>query len=117
MKPEDVREKVLQGAMATGQEILVQRLTFEKDLIAKNAKYHRLCYQKISSQTNIDAKRRKAEQETLDSVYDKATNIVYNQFQETLDNLTPILLGDMAPYFRECPLDLGVDQEIANSTS
>ena len=88
----------------------------ETIVIAKNAKYHRICYQKISSQTNIDAKRRKAEQETSDSVYDKATDIVYNQFQETLDNQTPILLSDMATYFRECLLDLGADQEIANST-
>ena len=115
-KPEDVWEKVLQGAIATRQDILVQRLTFEKDLIAKNAKYHRLCYQRISSERNVEAKRRKAEQETLDSVYDRAANIVYSQFQETLHNLTPILLSDMATYFRECLLHLGVDQEIANST-
>lgn len=42
MEPGDVREKYLDGAIAAGNEVVVQRLAFEKDLFAKDAKCHKL---------------------------------------------------------------------------
>ena len=42
-------------------------------------------------QRNVEAKRQKAEQEILESLYVKAANIVYSRFKETLGNLTPSL--------------------------
>ena len=48
MKPAKVRENVLQGAIAAGNQVVVQRLSFEKDIFAKNVKYYKICYQNIT---------------------------------------------------------------------
>jgi len=58
MKPTEVREKVLKSAIERGDEKVIRILTFEKDIFAKNAKYHRLCYQVYTSERNIDASKR-----------------------------------------------------------
>jgi len=66
MKPAEVRENVLQGAIAAGNQVVVQRLSFEKDIFAKNAKYHKISYQNITSSNTKEANKRKTEKESVD---------------------------------------------------
>ena len=66
MKPAEVRENVLQGAIAAGNQIVVQRLSFKKDIFTKNAKYHKISYQNITSSNTKEANKRKTEKESVD---------------------------------------------------
>ena len=116
MRPLEVRQKVLTAARERNDDQMVQRLLFVEDLFAKNAQYHRACYQIYRTKRNIDAHKRKLVASIEASSHEKAATVAYESFREKFENGAVVLLPDICKEYRESLVSLGIDPEVASQT-
>lgn len=116
MRPLQVRERVLNAAVARSDETVIQRLLFVEDIFSKNARYHRVCYKLYSNERNIEAHKRKTASNIESSNHEKAAIEVYDTFKATLDAGSLVLLPEICKRYKEILISYGVDPAVASQT-
>lgn len=116
MRPSEVRQKVLDAALERKDDPVVQRLLYVEDLFAKNARYHRVCYQTYQGKRNIEAHKRKLVASIESSSHDKAATLAYESFREQFQNESVVLLPEICKKYRETLVSLGIDPDVASQT-
>lgn len=116
MCPSEVRQKVLNAALERKDDPVVQRLLNVEDLFAKNAKYHRVCYQTYLAKRNVGAHKRKLVAKIEFSAHNKAATVAYELFREQFEEGSVVLLPDICKQYRETLVSLGIDPDVASQT-